>query len=208
MMDFTRVEGSVSMHWGPHDDEPFRIARDFDIAAENLENFYPALSAARQLIAIDIRRHFDEGIGPDGPWAPLAGSVESGIEGDTGYRIGGPSHLTKTGAGRAVASSVESFSIEAGASQGEIYFSADPPDFMLTHNRGAMDRETYGGFWEGPNPLPKREWLYLSGEAQTGIFEIFDSFVADATAVIVSPTGGTVMRGPGGMFTSVATGLY
>jgi len=197
--------GTVTFEWAPHEDEPLRVARDFNTAADALEDEYKMLVAAREVVVNDVKSHFETSSGPSGPWPPMAGSVEelsgSGFEGE--YRLGGPSTLTATGAGRAVATARESYVIESDGLGGTITFEATPPDYMIEHNRGIPDRYTTGGFYEGPNPLPQREWMWLSETAANGIYQIFEDFVDDAVAIVMNPTtGGANIRTTAGFFQS------
>lgn len=207
--------GTLEIEWGPHRDEPLRVEASLDTAADYLENMRPVLSAARQAVAADIREHFDQGVGPDGAWPARATDAVLPAEFEFQPGIGhvqtapmrrdessGPL-LVKTGAGRAVATSIRSFAIQADESGGSIIFDADPPSYLLTHNAGSPGRYTQGGFFEGPNPLPQREWLWLSEGAGEVIFELFEAFVEDAIGIVTAPGGGTVLRGPGGMFVPV-----
>ena len=211
--DFVNSSGTLTFHWGPHSDEPFRVARDLDAAAAALEDEYKMLVLAREVVVFDVKSHFASETGPEGGWPPRSSarasekfyqtSTENLPEGissqstleelrGAGLAVGfGGPLLVKTGAGKAVATARSSFVIEADGSGGTITFAATPPDYMLEHNRGIPDRETHGGFWEGPNPLPQREWLWLSEAAGEAIFGIFEDFVDDAVAIVMNPlTGG------------------
>ena len=144
-----------------------------------------------------MKSHFDAQSGPDGPWRPRATIrvsetfyTQAQTPGEIGFKseeesiIGlGGALLVDTGAGRAGATARSSYTIE--------------------HNRGIPDRETHGGFWEGPNPLPQREWLWLSAQAEQGIFRLFEEFVDDAVAIVMNPlTGGAEIRTTAGFFQS------
>jgi hypothetical protein len=173
--------------------------------------------AAREVVVGDVKEHFATESGPDGPWRPRATIsvsetffTQTAIPGESGFKseeesiigLGGPL-LVKTGAGMAGATARSSYTIETDPEGGSITFTADPPHYMLEHNRGIPDRETYGGFWEGPNPLPQREWLWLSERAKDGIFQLFEDFVDDAVAIVVNPlTGGANIRTTAGFFQS------
>lgn len=203
--------GTLTIEWAPHKDEPLRVAAALDEAAAYMENMYPVLAAARQAVTADVKAHFDAGEGSDGAWPPLAGGTytdptfefvtgQGYIETAPGGFSGKSATLVKTGAGKAVATSIRSYTIATDPEGGTITFDATPPDYMLAHNMGLPERETHGGFFEGPNPLPQREWLWLSEQAGEVIFELFEQFVSDAAGIVVSPQGGAVLRGPGGMF--------
>jgi hypothetical protein len=210
------TQGELSFHWAPHEDEPLRVARALDEAAAALEDEYKMLLAAREVVVADVKSHFEASMGSEGAWPPLARSIENAPEfefipgvghvpktGDVTYRQGGPSTLTKTGAGKAVATARSSYVIESGGEGGSITFAATPPDYMLEHNKGVEDRETHGGFYEGPNPLPQREWMWLSEKAADGIYQIFEDFVDEAVAIVVNPlTGGANIRTTAGFFQS------
>lgn len=201
---------AVEFHWSPHEDEPFEVAADLRSAATFLDNIRPPLEAARELTILDIKDHFDTQSGPDGAWEAIGGlSAEESAFRDQkpgGYahakerRGGSGSILVDTGAGKAVATSRSSFEVVASGPEGFLAFSADPPHFMMTHNRGAMDRETWGGFYEGPNPLPKREWLWLSEQASLEIAEVFDLWVQGAINIVTGGAGGVAVMNISGTF--------
>ncbi len=206
--------GTLTIEWAPHKDEPLRVAAALDEAAAYMENMYPVLAASRQAVAADVREHFAAGEGSTGSWPPLAGGTyedpefefvpgQGHVQTKPGGYSGKDATLVKTGAGKAVATSIRSYAIAIDPDGGTITFDATPPDFMLAHNQGLPDRETHGGFFEGPNPLPQREWLWLSETAGEIIFELFEQFVADAAGIVISGQGGAVLRGPGGMFVPV-----
>lgn len=220
---FANSEGTLTMTWAPHEDEPLRVARDLERAAAALEDEYKMLLAAREVVVFDVKSHFASETGPEGGWPPrssarasekfyqsstedlpLGISAASSLEELRGAGLavgfGGPL-LVKTGAGKAVATARSSFVVEASSLGGTITFSATPPEYMLEHNKGLPERETHGGFWEGPNPLPQREWMWLSEGAGEAIFQIFEDFVDDAVALVTSPlTGVTSVRTTGGFF--------
>ena len=210
-------ESNVLIEWGPHRDEPERVARDLASAAQALENMTKLMTAAREVVVGDVKSHFDAQSGPDGPWRPRATIrvsetfyTQAQTPGEIGFKseeesiIGlGGALLVDTGAGRAGATARSSYTIETDPEGGSITFTADPPHYMLEHNRGIPDRETHGGFWEGPNPLPQREWLWLSAQAEQGIFRLFEEFVDDAVAIVMNPlTGGAEIRTTAGFFQS------
>jgi len=210
-------ESNVLIEWAPHRDEPERVARDLQAAASALENMTKMMLAAREIVVGDVKQHFAAQSGPDGPWPPRATVrvsetffEQSALPGEPGYKteeesiIGlGGALLVKTGAGMAGATARSSYTIETDPEGGSITFTADPPHYMLEHNRGIPDRETRGGFWEGPNPLPQREWLWLSAQAESGIFQLFEDFVDDAVAIVMNPlTGGANIRTTEGFFQS------
>ena len=207
---FAGPSGSVTFEWAPHRDEPLRIARDFNTAADALEDEYKMLVAAREVVVGDVESHFAAGEGPGGTWPALKLSYyeRKKLEGaaimtDELLPSGEASYLTDTGAGRAVATARESYRIEADGLGGTITFDATPPHFMIEHNRGIPDRETHGGIADGPNPLPQREWMWLSEGAAQGIFHIFEDFVDDAVAIVMNPlTGGANIRTTAGFFQS------
>lgn len=191
---------TVEFHWSPHEDEPFEVAADLFAAAGYLDNIRPPLAASRELIILDIKDHFAQEEGPDGEWEPIKGlslddlSTASYLGTDDkpgGYKrkkeLAGlhTGILQATGAGYAVATSRGSFELVSSGSEGFVAFAADPPHFMMTHNRGALDRETYGGWYEGPNPLPKREWLWLSAPAMVEIEQIFDLWAEGAVQIVI-----------------------
>lgn len=216
-------ESNVLIEWAPHRDEPERVARDLQAAAQALENMHKMMVAAREVVVGDVKQHFASQSGPDGPWRPRAtirvsetfytqtsSEGDPLTPGDIGYKseeqsiigLGGPL-LQKTGAGMAGATARSSYTIESDPEGGSITFTADPPHYMLEHNRGIPDRETTGGFWEGPNPLPQREWLWLSAQAEQGIYRLFEEFVDDAVAIVMNPlTGGAEIRTQAGFFLS------
>lgn len=210
-------ESNVLIEWAPHRDEPERVARDLQAAADALENMHKMMVAAREVVVGDVKSHFDAQSGPDGPWRPRATIrvsetfyTQAQTPGEVGFKseeesiIGlGGALLVDSGAGKAGATARSSYTIEADPEGGSITFTADPPHYMLEHNRGIPDRETHGGFWEGPNPLPQREWLWLSAQAEAGIFRLFEEFVDDAVAIVMNPiTGGAEIRTTGGFFQS------
>lgn len=222
------VGGTLTIEWAPHKDEPLRVAADLDEAALYLEHMRPVLTAARQAVVHDVRDHFDSMEGSGGQWPEGSASgtraksqhgkateafySQSALPGDPDYvefpgeftGSGGPrGSLVDSGAGKASATSVSSYTIATDGEGGTITFTAMPPHYMLAHNEGLPDRETHGGFFEGPNPLPQREWLWLSEAAGEVIFELFEQFVADAAGIVVTGQGGAVLRGPGGQFVPV-----
>lgn len=199
--------GTLEFEWAPHRDEPFRVAAAFDQAAVSLEHMRGMLSAASQIVRADVRSHFDAEEGPDGPWPTRAGSTESVqfafVPGqghvEVGRTVTGAGDwplLNKTGAGIAGATANSAYHIETDPEGGTITFDAMPPDFMMAHNVGLPERE---------RPLPQREWLYLSEAAGEGIFQLFEDFVGDATALVTNPmTGITSIRSSLGTFTGPA----
>lgn len=215
---FDPIEGNgVVIEWAPHRDEPERVARDLNQAASALENMYKMMVAAREVVVGDVKQHFESQAGPDGPWDARATAqvsesfyTQSALPGEEGFKteeesmIGlGSGPLLGRGPGYAGATSRSSYTIESDAEGGSITFTADPPEYMLEHNRGAEGRYTEGGFWEGPNPLPKREWLWLSPSAEQGIYRLFEEFVDDAVAIVMNPlTGGAEIRTTEGFFLS------
>lgn len=170
------------------------------------------LVAAREVVVHDVKSHFDQEEGPGGHWPTraterasykydrtTAADLPAGISSQSTIRElreaglttgqGGPL-LVESGAGKAVATARQSYVIEADGLGGSITFDATPPDYMIEHNRGSEGRYTEGGWWEGPNPLPQREWMWLSESAAQGIFQIFEDFVDDAVSIIVNPLTG------------------
>lgn len=200
------VGGTLDIHWAPHRNEPELVAAALDEAAAYMENMRPVLTAARQAVVHDVRDHFESAEGSTGSWLarkgaeetvqfefrPGVGNVEVGrtIEGGGDWPL-----LDKTGAGKASATSTGSYTIATDSEGGTITFTAMPPHWMLAHNVGLPNRQS--------GPLPQREWLWLSEAAGEVIFELFEQFISDAVGIVVSPTGGAVLRGPGGQFVPV-----
>jgi hypothetical protein len=206
--------GTITMEWAPHRDEPLRVAASLDEAAASLENMQAVMRAARQAVVADIRMHFDQEMGSDGSWPARSTDTVTVLPGEftpgQGFSAGtairdessGPL-LVDSGAGRAAVTALSAYTIQTDVEGGSITFTAKPPHYMMEHNVGSPGRYTTGGFYDGPNPLPQREWLWLSEQAGEVIYELFSAFVDNAAAIVTSPSGGTVLRGPGGMFVPV-----
>jgi len=213
--------GTITFSWAP---DPMIVARDFERAADYLENMTAPLMASRQLGIADVAENFAGEHDPDGnPWAPWSSSyIASGQP--------GPSILHQEGDLEGSATDPRAWPITAR----EVFFSfASLPEYGIYHQAGAsrisagrgvtrkkavqLTKDFLGaGFrpFSGPgaskeyvasthaNPLPARPFAGISEETQFKILDVFDNWFSGALGIAVGASGAVQIRGPGGRFGS------
>lgn len=200
--------GVITFSWAP---SPMIVARDYERAADYVENMTAPLMASRQLGIADVAENFAGEHDPDGaPWAPWSESyVKSGQP--------GPLILTREGDLSGSATDPRAWPITAR----EVFFSfASLPEYGIYHQEGASGRVSAGrgisrkknlqtravGVAEGldpsfgANPLPARPFAGISEETSFKILDVFDNWFSGAMGIAVGASGTVQIRGPGGRF--------
>ncbi len=184
-----RTGTRVTYTWEP---DPIVMAENVLEVERGLKNMQMPLRFAAEQTQADIRERFHTETDPDGvKWDDWAKSYEEAAAGNIGIlRQSGDLYEDAT-SDRAVIVTNDSV----------FYDTSAIPERGIWHQEGRPDRKTKGG---SPNPLPQRQFLGLSNEAQVVIWGAFDDWF-DRTIGLWETSRGRVgrrhsMTGAGGRF--------
>lgn len=167
---------AVSYTWVP---DPIVMAENVLEVERGLKNMQLPLRFAAEQTQADIREHFHTETDPDGTsWKDWAESYEKAAAGNIGI-------LRKSGDLYDDATSDRAMIV---TNDSVFYDTSAMPERGIWHQEGRPDRKTKGG---SPNPLPQRQFLGLSNEAQVLIFATFDDWFDGVTRLFTTSTGKT-----------------
>jgi len=190
----TQAGAVVEFEWVP---DPLVFSEKVLEVRDDLENRTIPLAISRGVIARDIEANFEGEHDPQGqPWTPWSSATH--IQEATGRRVRDvytdpatgrsmqlrgyaenlpPGHSGKIlnwrGILKAAATDENRFIIEAerGVNNDSLYFTtAGMPPYWEWHQDGLPDRE---------QPLPQRQFLGMSGEAELQVLEVFEEWFND-----------------------------
>lgn len=170
--------------------EPRILAGRFDALARSIDDFVPPLVATRQVIVDDVREHFVNEEGPNGPWQDWSPSyLPQALAENIGI-------LRKTEALYDAATSITAYPIVGG----DIFVNTNEfPDYWKVHQEGGsinsprniakrvMHRRA-GRDAEAriQGNVPARPYIWLSDEADMRIFEVFDGWMEGELQIFLS----------------------